>query len=150
MNSRWLDDLTPGMRITTGGLTFTEAGIIDFAYQHDPQPFHIDVVAAAASPYGGLIASGFQTLAVTFRLVLQTGVFEKSSIGSPGADELRWLQPVRPGDTIHAVAEVLEVRSSASKPDRGIARLRYEAVNQRGEPVLRCEVLHLLLRRPEG
>ena len=148
MDARYLDDLALGQIFTTNGATITEAEIIDFAWRYDPQPFHLDVGAAARSPYGGLIASGFQTLAVCFRLFIQGGIFLKSSIGSPGIDELRWLAPVRPDDTLHCQVEVLEVRPSGSKPDRGIARLRYQARNQRDEVVLSFIVNHLLLRRP--
>jgi acyl dehydratase len=148
MDTRFLDDLTPGQRFTTPGLTLTEAEIIDFAWRYDPQPFHLDANAAANSPYGGLIASGFQSLAICFRLFIQSGLLADASMGSPGIDELRWLAPVRPGDTLHSEIEVLEVRPSASKPDRGIARLKYQAVNQRGEVVLGFIVNHLLRRRP--
>lgn len=148
MDTRYLDDLTPGQRFTSPGLTLTEAEIIDFAWRYDPQPFHLDANAAAASPYGGLIASGFQSLAICFRLFIQSGVLAESSMGSPGIDELRWLAPVRPGDTLHSDIEVLEVRPSNSKPDRGIARLKYQAVNQRGEAVLSFIVNHLLRRKP--
>ncbi|PKO30602.1 MAG: acyl dehydratase [Betaproteobacteria bacterium HGW-Betaproteobacteria-7] len=148
MDTRFLDDLTPGQRFTTPGLTLTEAEIIDFAWRYDPQPFHLDANAAAESPYGGLIASGFQSLAISFRLFIQSGLLADASMGSPGIDELRWLAPVRPGDTLHSEIEVLEVRPSASKPDRGIARLKYQAVNQRGEVVLGFIVNHLLRRRP--
>jgi acyl dehydratase len=144
--SLFLDDLGVGQRFTTPGITLTEGEIIDFALRYDPQPFHLDVVAAAASPYRGLIASGFQTLALAFRLFIGSGAFRDSSMGSPGIDELRWLAPVRPGDTLHCELEVLEVRPSSSKPDRGIARLRYAATNQRGEAVLTFVVLHLLRR----
>lgn len=147
MDTRHLDDLTPGQRFTTPGLTLTEAEIIDFAWRYDPQSFHLDANAAAESPYGGLIASGFQSLAICFRLFIQSGVLADSSLGSPGIDELRWLAPVRPGDTLHSEVEVLEVRPSNSKPDRGIARLKYQAVNQRGEAVLSFIVMHLLRRR---
>lgn len=149
MDSRYLDDLTPGQRFTSPGLTLTEAEIIDFAWRYDPQPFHLDANAAAESPYGGLIASGFQSLAICFRLFIQSGLFADSSLGSPGIDELRWLAPVRPGDTLHSEIEVLEVRPSKSKPDRGIARLRYHAVNQRGEVVLSFIVNHLLRRNTQ-
>ena len=148
MDTRFLDDLTPGQRFTTPGLTLTEAEIIDFAWRYDPQAFHLDATAAANSPYGGLIASGFQSLAICFRLFIQSGVLAESSMGSPGIDELRWLAPVRPGDTLHSEIEVLEVRPSSSRPDRGIARLKYQAVNQRGETVLSFIVNHLLRRRP--
>ncbi|MFZ2974380.1 MAG: MaoC family dehydratase [Ferribacterium limneticum] len=148
MDTRFLDDLTPGQRFTSPGLTLTEAEIIDFAWRYDPQPFHLDANAAADSPYGGLIASGFQSLAICFRLFIQSGILAESSMGSPGIDELRWLAPVRPGDTLHSEIEVLEVRPSNSKPDRGIARLKYQAVNQRGEAVLSFIVMHLLRRKP--
>lgn len=148
MDTRYLDDLNPGQRFTTPGLTLTEAEIIDFAWRYDPQPFHLDANAAANSPYGGLIASGFQSLAICFRLFIQSGILADASMGSPGIDELRWLAPVRPGDTLHSEIEVLEVRPSTSKPDRGIARLKYQAVNQRGEAVLSFIVNHLLRRRP--
>lgn len=146
MDTRYLDDLTPGQRFTSPGLTLTEAEIIDFAWRYDPQPFHLDAKAAADSPYGGLIASGFQSLAICFRLFIQSGILAESSMGSPGIDELRWLAPVRPGDTLHSEIEVLEIRPSASKPDRGIARLRYQAVNQNHEAVLSFVVMHLLRR----
>ena len=148
MDTRFLDDLTPGQRFTSPGLTLTEAEIIDFAWRYDPQPFHLDANAAANSPYGGLIASGFQSLAICFRLFIQSGILAESSMGSPGIDELRWLAPVRPGDTLHSEIEVLEVRPSNTKPDRGIARLKYQAVNQRGEAVLSFIVIHLLRRKP--
>ena len=148
MTNRYLDDLSVGDRFISGGLTLTEAEIIDFAFRYDPQPFHLDVNAAAQSPYGGLIASGCQSIALCFRLFIQSGIFKESSIGSPGLDEVRWLAPVRPGDTLHSEVEVLEVRPSSSKPDRGIARLRYAAVNQRGETVLSFIGNNLLKRRP--
>ncbi len=148
MDTRYLDDLAPGQHFTTPGLTLTEAEIIDFAWRYDPQSFHLDANAAADSPYGGLIASGFHSLSICFRLFIQSGILAGSSMGSPGIDELRWLAPVRPGDTLHGEIEVLEVRPSSSKPDRGIARLKYQAANQRGEVVLSFIVNHLLRRRP--
>lgn len=148
MSTKFLDDFHVGERFHTPGITLTEAEIIDFAWRYDPQPFHIDATAAAESPYGGLIASGFQSLALCFRLFIQSGVLAQSSMGSPGIDELRWLAPVRPGDTLICEVEVLEVRPSNSKPDRGIARLQYRALNQRGEVVLSFVILHMLLRRP--
>ena len=150
MDTRFLDDLNPGDRFTSPGITLTEAEIIDFALRYDPQSFHLDAVAAAESPYGGLIASGFQSLALCFRLFIQSGILAESSMGSPGIDELRWLAPVRPGDTLHAEVDVLEVRPSSTRPDRGIARFKYTAVNQRGETVLSFIVAHLLRRRPAG
>lgn len=147
-HDRYLDDFTPGERFTTPGVTFTDAAIIDFALQFDPQAFHLDARAAADSLYGGLIASGFHTLSLAFRLFIQSGMLAASSMGSPGIDELRWLAPVRPGDTLHVELEVLEVRPSATRPDRGILRLRYVAHNQHGDAVLSFIVNHFLKRRP--
>lgn len=148
MDSRFLDDLKVGDAFKTPGVTLTEGEIIHFALQYDPQPFHLDAEAAAASLYGGLIASGFQTVSLCFRLFIQDGMLRESSMGSPGIDELRWLAPVRPGDTLHTEVEVKEVRASASKPDRGIARMHYRAINQRGEVVASFYINHLLRRRP--
>lgn len=148
-NSYYLDDLKPGQRFVTGGITLTEAEIISFAWRYDPQPFHLDVKAAEESPYGELIASGFQSLLICFRLFMQSGMLAQSSLGSPGIDELRWLSPVSPGDTLHSAVEVLEIRPSKSKPDRGIARMKYQAINQRGETTLSFTINHLLWARPK-
>lgn len=145
--TRYFDDFSSGDRFVSKGVTFSEADIISFALRYDPQPFHIDAEAAAQSPYGGLIASGFHTLSQSFRMMLQEGVFSESSMGSPGMDELRWLAPVRPGDTLHMEGEVVELRPSSSKPDRGILKMDYRAVNQRGETVMTLKVIHLLRRR---
>ena len=146
MNSLFLDDLKEGERFVTGGVTITEAQILEFALLYDPQPFHLDVKAAAESYYGGLIASGFQTVLLTFRLFIQTSAFSRSSMGSPGIDELRWYAPVRPGDTLHAEVEALSVRPSNSKPDRGVARLAFKTVNQNGDTVASF-ILNAILRR---
>lgn len=135
MKDRYLEDFRVGERIESGGHTLTEAAIVDFALRYDPQPFHIDAEAARTGPYGGLIASGFQTLAVAFRVLWDTGSIA-GGLGSPGLDELRWLKPVRPGDTIRTRIEIIEKRPSTSKPDRGLLRVRHEVVNQRDEPVM--------------
>ena len=148
MTDRYFDDFAIGDRFVTGGVTLTESTIIDFALQYDPQPFHIDTEAAKASNFGGLIASGFQTLALGFRMVLETGVFRACSMGSPGFDELRWLRPVRPGDTLRVESEVVETRPSSSKPDRGLVRIAQRYLNQTGEPVLTFTSMHLIKRRP--
>jgi len=150
MTDRYLDDFKPGDKFTTGSASISEREIVDFALAYDPQPFHTDAAAAKASIYGGLIASGFQTLAFGFRLVWDSGVLKAASMGSPGVDELRWLKPVRPGDTLHVEMEVKEVRASQSKPDRGIMRAFYRYVNQSGEDVLSYTAMHLLRRRPRG
>jgi acyl dehydratase len=150
MTDRYFDDFAVGESFETRGVTLTESGIIDFAMSYDPQPFHIDVEAARRSNYGGLIASGFQTLALGFRMVLETGIFRACSMGSPGFDELRWRRPVRPGDTLHVESEVMEKKPSSSRPDRGILRMAYRIKNQKGEEVLTFLSMHLLKRRVSG
>lgn len=145
----YFDDLSPGKRFVSRGATLTESQILEFAWQWDPQPFHLDREAAAGWNYGGLIASGFQTLLIAFRLIFHENLWNGASLGSPGIDELRWLKPVRPGDTLHAEVEVLEVKPSRSKADRGTARLRYEVVNQQGETVMSFVGIMILRRRPE-
>lgn len=146
MSGRWFEDFAVGDVIETAGVTLTEAQIIDFALLYDPQPFHIDTVAAAGGPFGGLIASGFQTLALTFRLFLATGTLAGTSLGSGAADELRWLRPVRPGDTLRARVEVVAVRPSR-RGDRGIVRCAYTTTNQHGEAVLTVAVDQIIARR---
>ncbi len=145
--SKYLDDLSVGDTFATAGLAFTEAGIIDFALVHDPQPFHIDKEAAKNSVFGGLVASGFQTIALTFRLFRDTGVLSESNIGGHGMDEVRWLAPVFPGDTIRAEVTVEEIIPSRSKPDRGTVRFRYRTYNQNGVEVLSLLINHIVARR---
>ena len=107
MDALYFEDFKPGDRFESAGKTLSEAEILDFAWRYDPQPIHMDKVAAEAGPYGGLIASGFQTLLTSFRLLWQTNLLDAASLGSPGIEELKWTKPVRPGDTLHTVIEVL-------------------------------------------
>lgn len=148
MTDRFFEDFKAGDNFATGGVTITESMILDFALVYDPQPFHIDVTAAKAGPFGGLIASGFQTLALGFRQVLDLGVLKGGSMGSPGLDELRWTRPVRPGDTLHVKGEVVETKPSSSKSDRGTVRIKYAFVTQADETVLTMSCIHILKRRP--
>jgi acyl dehydratase len=148
MDDRYFDDFAPGERFVSPGVTLTETMILDFALKYDPQPFHIDLEAAERSPYGGLIASGFQTFAIGFRMFLALGLFRACSLGSPGVDELRWTRPVRPRDTLRQIAEVVEKRPSRSKPDRGTLVMRHRVVNQREEDVLTYTCMHILAKRP--
>ncbi|HUK11578.1 MAG TPA: MaoC family dehydratase [Stellaceae bacterium] len=147
MTDRYFDDFQVGDRFVSRGITVTESGIVDFAMRYDPQPFHIDVVAAKESNYGGLIASGFHTLTLGFRMVLETGVFRACSMGSPGFDELRWLRPVRPGTTLHTEFEIVEKTPSRSKPDRGIMRVKFCIKNEAGEDVITFTSMHLTKRK---
>ncbi len=144
----YFDDLEPGATFETAGKTVTEAEILDFALRYDPQPFHMDVEYANDGPFGGLIASGIQTFAIGLRMMLQARVFApEASLGSPGMDELRWLRPVRPGDTLRARGELLEAKPSRSKPDRGVMRYRLEVVNQRDEVVMSIIGMQMIRRR---
>ena len=143
----YFEDFTVGREFRTDGATVTESQILDFALAFDPQPFHMDLEAAKQSMFGGLIASGFHSMALTFRLFAQTRALAACSLGSPGVDEVRWLRPVRPGDTLRATVQVVEQRPSGSKPDRGIIRLRWTALNQRSEPVLTMTSMQLVKRR---
>jgi len=148
MRERYFEDFAVGEKIRTAGITLTESDIIDFALRYDPQPFHIDRDAAERSVYGGLIASGWHVGALSFRLFIQTGAMYGGGIGSPGIDALRWLRPVRPGDTLCMVATVEDARLSRSRPDRGIVKILYEVLNQHGEVVMDYRAAQLMLRRP--
>lgn len=127
------EDLEVGSRREAGAHTFSVDEILEFAERFDPQPFHIDESAAKASPFGGLIASGWHTCSVLMGLCGRNMLSGSTSMGSPGIDEIRWTKPVRPGDTIHLFISVLDKRVSASRPDRGIVSFLWEGVNQAGE-----------------
>jgi acyl dehydratase len=144
----YYEDFKIGDRFVSGGMTMTEAGIIEFARQWDPQPFHTDIEFAKKSNFEGLIASGLHTMSVTLKLWLEQGVIRACSLGSPGIGEVQFQRPVRPGDTLRVVTDIVELRLSASKPDRGIARIRQVTINQRGEQVMEQETTVFLKRRP--
>jgi len=149
-SARFFDDFAVGETFRSPGATLSETQILDFAMVYDPQPFHIDVEAARSGPFAGLSASGFQTLALSFRLFYQANIINACSLGSPGFDELRWTLPVRPGDTLHVEAEVLDMRASTSKPDRGILRMQYRTLNQEGAVVMTFVAIHMLRRGAAG
>jgi len=144
------EDFKAGDRIEMGRHTFGEEEIIAFARQFDPQPFHTDPQAAKQSFFGGLIASGWHTCSVGMRLTVDSHVSKTKSLGSPGLDNIRWLKPVRAGDTITYARVVLESRPSASRPDAGLVKSRWEAVNQAGELVMTMEGWGMFGRRPKG
>ena len=133
---RYLDDFRVGDKFLAPGFTLSEGQILDYALTYDPQPIHIDALHAAEGPYGGIIASGFQTLSLCFRMMIQTRVFETVSLGGPGLDELRFLAPVRPGDTINTEAEIISVTQSKSKPDRGVLKIQVSGFNQHKDKVI--------------
>ena len=136
---KYWEDFAIGERAELGRHTFTEEEIVDFARRYDPQPFHIDGEKAQHGPFGGLIASGWQTCAVGMRLMVEGYISQTVSLGSPGIDNIRWLKPVRPGDTIAYRRIVLESRASTTRKGVGLVKHRWEAVNQRGELVLTME-----------
>jgi acyl dehydratase len=145
--TRYFEDYVPGLTVDCGSFTVSEPEIIAFAKEYDPQPFHTDPVAAAAGPFGGLIASGWHTTSLMMRLLVEHFVSPESGLGAAGVDEIRWPKPVRPGDVLHVTATVLEARRSSSKPDRGIIRSLAELTNQRGELVMKVTAINFVLAR---
>lgn len=147
MHEYYLDDLAPGDTFTSPSFVLTEQELIEFARKYDAQPFHIDAEAAASSHFGGLVAGGFQTAALAWALALRTGVFSKCALAGFGVEGLRWLKPVRPGDTLTCRFEVLETRISASRPGQGIAVPRFDLFNQNDDLVFTMRLALLLKRR---
>lgn len=145
---RYFEDFQVGQVHELGSYVLTREELIAFAQKYDPQPFHVDDEAARNSIFGGIIASGWQTAAICHRLLVKSVLEDSASMGSPGVDELRWLRPVRPGDTLSARIEVLESTPSRSKPDRGSIRTRMEVRNQAGEVVMTESAAILFRRRP--
>ncbi len=144
----YFDDLPVGFTFETDSRTLTEQEVVEFARAYDPQPFHIDPEAAKASIYGGIIASGFQTLIVAFDLILSANIWTDASMGSPGLDELRWKLPVRPGDTLRVRGRVTASEPSKSRADRGRTTISYEILNQNDEVVSSYSAIQLLKRQP--
>ncbi|MFC4931289.1 MaoC family dehydratase [Massilia sp. GCM10023247] len=144
----YFEDFAPGQEIDLGERGVTQEEIIAFAAQFDPQPFHIDREAAATSIYGGVIASGWHTCAMMMRMVVDGMRCEEASMGSPGLDGVRWLQPVRAGDTLSVRYLTTKVKASHSKPDRGIVWSTWIATNQRGETVCTVDGMAMFRRRP--
>jgi acyl dehydratase len=141
---RDFEDYIVGAEQEFGSIVVEEAEVISFARRFDPQPFHTDPAAAKESIYGGLIASGWHTASLMMRLFVDHYLASSSSLGSPGVDELRWLKPVRPGDTLSLRATVLEATRSRSKPDRGLVRTLVEVLNQDREVVMSLKAMNLI------
>jgi acyl dehydratase len=148
LKDRWFDDFAVGEQFEFGAYVVSEDEIIDFARRYDPQPFHLDHDAAKASHFGGLVASGWMTSAVLMRLLCDHFIPRQSSMGSPGVDEVRWIKPLRPGDTVRARVEVTETRPSQSKPDRGVIRCRHQLLNQKDEVVMSMHGMGMYRRKP--
>ena len=144
---RYFEDYTPGHVFEFGAIKVTEAEIMEFAQRFDPQYFHIDPERARSSRFGGIVASGWHTASLVMRLYVDHYLSHVASLASPGVDELRWPNPLRPGDTLRIRVTILESRPSRSKPDRGVVRAKIEAMNQSDELVLSMIGISIIGRR---
>ena len=145
---RWFEDYAEGAAYEfEEKIGVSEADIIRFAKEFDPQYFHLDPEAAKNSIYKGLIASGGQTVAVTFRLYIQNFLPGKASLGSPGMDEVRWFKPLRPGDTLRIRVTILSAKPSQSKNDRGTVTSLVETINQKNEMIMSYKAINIMLKR---
>jgi acyl dehydratase len=145
----YLEDLELGAETEFGTYEVTREEVLDFARKYDPQPFHLSDEAAAKTHFGRLAASGWHTCAMVMAVIARHVVAEEQAgLGSPGIDELRWLKPVYPGDTLHVRSKLVEIRPSRSKPDIGSFRSATVVTNQDGVPVLTFTSIVLMRRRP--
>ena len=144
----WFDELTLGMRFKSGEVTVSTKDIKRFAAEFDPQPFHLDEVAAEKTVFKGLAASGWHTAAISMRLCLEIRPFGDQPIIGLGVDDLRWMKPVRAGDVLHLEGEVVELIPSRTKP-QGITKIKWTAYNQRDEAVYTFTPITTLARRPK-
>ena len=150
MITRYWEDFKVGEVEQIGGRRVDREELIAFAKQYDPQPFHVDEVAAKQSMYGGLIASGWHTCAMLMRMMCDAYMLQSASVGSPGIEQLKWLKPVRPGDTISARRTTLTTRASNSKPEIGLVSNLWEVFNQDGEMVMSMQGYGMFRRRNPG
>jgi acyl dehydratase len=148
MTKYWFEDFPPGWTFENGPRTLSAAEIVAFAREWDPQRFHVDEEQARGTPFGGLIASGWQTAGVAMRLMCDGYLLESSCVGSPGIDELKFLKPVRPGDSLRFRSTVIGAAPSKTKPNRGTVTFLWEVVNQHGEVALSMLGKQLFLKRP--
>ena len=144
---RYFEDYLPGAVFECGRTPVTKAEIIEFARCYDPQYMHVDAEAAARGRFGGLVASGWHTAAMTMRLVVDNFLPKAASLASPGLDELRWLKPVRPGDVLRIRVTVVEATPSRSRSDRGMVRSLVETLNQDGDVVMSMKPMNIIRRR---
>lgn len=148
---RYFEDYVPGTVYEFAETaTVSEVDIVNFAKEYDPQYFHTDPAAAANSMYKGLIASGAQTIALTFRLYVKNFLPGKASFGSPGMDEVRWFKPLRPGDVVRIRMKILDVKPSQSKNDRGTVFSLAETINQKDEVIMSYQAKNIIAKRHPG
>src|SRR4051794_33093366 len=144
----YYEDLAVGQTFGTGTFLVEPDMIKAFAAEFDPQPFHLDQDAARASLFGGLVASGWHTAALSMRLLVGGELQIVGGLIGMGAEEMRWPRPVHPGDVLRVECEILDLRPSKSQPDRGIVKVRNTTLNQNGEPVMALVVNMIAPRRP--
>ena len=147
---RYWEDFTVGEITDVGSVHVTREEIVEFAQRFDPQSFHVDEAAAAEGPYGGLIASGWHTVALYMGMFVRSILLDAASMGSPGVEELRWTAPVRPGDRLTGRVIVTAVEPSAKRPDRGTVFTRSELMNQDGVIVMTMKARGYFRRRDAG
>jgi acyl dehydratase len=148
--TRYLEDFQVGERWQSRPVSLSEEEILAFARANDPQPMHTDPAHGAAGPFGSVIASGWQVAILSMRVFIESGGYGDTPMLGMGIDELRWLKPVRPGDVLTVEREVVEVKRSESRPDRGMVRTRVVVKNAAGEPVLSLYSLGRVPARPAG
>lgn len=141
------EDLAPGSVRELGSVTVSAEEIKDFAEQFDPQPFHLDEAAGRRSIFGNLCASGWHTCALAMKLTVENFLTQSASMGSPGLENLRWLKPVYPGDTLHLRHTILESRPLRTRADTGLVRSSWDMFNQNGEKVMQMEGYGMFRRR---
>ncbi len=144
INERYFEDYIPGLVYEYGPISVSEAEIVDFAKKFDPQDIHTNPEKAARGHFGGLIASGWHTASLMMRLYADHYLSSVASIASPGIDELRWIKPVRPGDSLRIRVSTIESRRSESKPNLGVVRVFVEVLNQNRENVMTVKTINLL------
>ena len=148
---KYYEDISVGDARSFGHYEVTREEVVEFAGKYDPQPFHLDDEAAAATHFGRLSASGWHTCSMTMAMMVENMKTEKSAgLGSPGVDQLRWKKPVYPGDTLRCETEIIEKRRSASRPEMGIFKSRIRTFNQHGEMVLEMVSNALIATRNPG
>jgi acyl dehydratase len=147
VNDRYFEDYVEGDVYRFGSIMVAADEIVAFARRFDPQSFHTDPEAAKQSPFGGIIASGWHTASLMMRLFVDHYLTHVASLASPGVDELRWLKPVRPGDTLSIRVTVLKAAPSKSKPDRGVVTSGIEVLNQADETVMTLKAVNFIARR---
>lgn len=139
-------NLDIGATVHAGPYLFTEEELTDFGRKYDPQPFHLDNESAQDSIFGSVIASGLQSLAVCFKLFMETGALGNANLGGIGMDDVRFLKPIRAGDTVKIESKIVESRHSQSKPERSIVHIAHKVENDEGQEVLRFTVIHVVSR----